>query len=258
MIAAESIGFDIGSHRLVDDVSLCVHAGEICAIAGPNGAGKSTLIGVLSGLLRPSRGTVRLGETPLTQYSRMQLAGQCAVLAQRDDLDAPLLASEVVALGRYPHGDEASYATDAALEAVGLEGFAQRPIHTLSGGERQRVHLARVLAQLQGAEGGVLLLDEPTSAQDLAQQHRVLRIVGQLAKERGIAVVAVLHDLNLAGRWADSLLLMREGSSLAVGPIAEVMTTENLRRAFGVCAHVLPHPDHERPQVLIHIDEALP
>ncbi len=194
------------------------------AVAGRNGAGKSTLLSVISGLRRPTRGEVLLDGRPLTALTALALARRRAVLRQQDTLTAPLLAREVVALGRHPHGDGDPHGAPVAraMEEAEVAHLADRLVDTLSGGERQRVQLARVLAQLDG--GGVLLLDEPTSALDLAWQHRVLERVQQLARSRGLAVLAVLHDLNLAACFCDELLILRQGRQVARGAPEDVLT----------------------------------
>ncbi len=251
MIHADHVHFAVGDRKLVDDVSLEARPGEVLVLAGPNGAGKSTLLRCLVGLYRPTSGEVRLDGQAVTNWGRLAFARACAVLLQDDGLSAPLLVREVVGLGRHPHGDVDRYDVGAVLREVGLPGLADRRIGTLSGGERQRVHLARVLAQLDGPEARALILDEPTSALDLAQQHLVLDRVARVTRERGIAAIVVVHDLNLAARFADRLALLVGGRLVACGPVAEVVTPDRLRDVYRVEVHVLPHPDDGGPQVLV-------
>jgi iron complex transport system ATP-binding protein len=255
MIEARDLGYRIGEATLVSGVDLALRPGEIAAIGGCNGAGKSTLLWLLAGLLTPTSGAVTLDGRPLAAFPARALARRRALLPQQDGLTQPLLAREVVALGRYPFGGTQALrndpAVDRALSAVGGTALADRPFTTLSGGERQRIGLARVLAQIDGGEPDrVLLLDEPTSALDLGQQHAVLDILRATAR-RGVAVGMVLHDLNLAAAWADRLILLRAGRLLADGPPADVLTPSIVAEALGVRVHVLSHPDHGRPQLLV-------
>jgi iron complex transport system ATP-binding protein len=252
MIAARRAGYQVDGRALVDAIDLELRPGQVAAICGRNGAGKSTLLGLLAGALRPTSGEVTLDGRPLPAYSARELARRRALLPQHDGLTQPLLAREVVALGRHPFGDgDPAHPTVArALASVGAEHLADRPITRLSGGERQRVQLARVLAQLDG-RGGALLLDEPTSAQDLAHQHTVLQLVRDEARARPLAVAVVLHDLNLAACWADRLVLLSGGRLAADGTPAEVLDASTVAEVLGIRAHVLPHPDHGRPQLLV-------
>ncbi len=248
---ADAIGVRLGDKTLLDEMSLDLEPGTVLAVAGPNGAGKSTLLDVLAGLRRPTTGVVTLRGRPIKAWDRRELAQTLAYLPQRDGLTASLQVGEVVALGRHPHRDEGRYDVRSCLAEVGMEALAGRSMDTLSGGERQRVHLARMLAQLDESRDQVLLLDEPTSALDVAQQHRVLSVVQGLAHRRGVAVLVVLHDLNLAGRFADRVLLLRAGRAVVAGPAAEVLSVDNLLHVFDVHAYVLAHPEHGRPQILV-------
>jgi iron complex transport system ATP-binding protein len=252
-LRAEGVTVRIGARTLLERVSVALEPGALLALGGRNGAGKSTLLSVMAGLRRPSEGEVLLDGRSVHLFEARALARRRAVLPQRDRLDQPLLAREVVALGRYPHGkvDPRAPQVERALQQVSALGLADRPVDQLSGGERQRVQLARVLAQLDApGPPGLLLLDEPTSALDLASQHQVLRLLWE-ASRRGLAVLCVLHDLNLASCWADRLVLLSEGQVAADGPPSEVMTPEVLWETLGVRAHVLVHPDHGRPQVVV-------
>ncbi|MCB9689013.1 MAG: heme ABC transporter ATP-binding protein [Alphaproteobacteria bacterium] len=253
-LRADRVTVRRGGRALVENVSLRPEAGELHVLAGANGAGKSTLLGALAGTVRPDEGEVTLDGRPLSAWSARALARRRAVLGQRETLSEGLSAREVVALGRYAHGGLSPRAAlvDACLRETGVAALADRAVPTLSGGERQRVHLARALAQVSGADpGAVLLLDEPTSALDLAAQVHVLGLLASLARDRGLAVVCVLHDLNLAGAWADRITLLRGGCRVAEGPPGDVLVPDVLQEALGVRVHVLPHPISGRPQVLL-------
>lgn len=218
-LAAEGVTVRLGGRAVLSGVSVQARPGQLQVLAGANGAGKSTLLSVLAGLRRPDGGEVTLDGRPLRRFQAQELARRRAVQSQRDRLEHPFLAREVVALGRFAHGDvdARSARVDRALARAGVSHLADRPMTELSGGERQRVHLARALAQVDGVEAGILLLDEPTSALDLRAQQLVLALLADAAHTDGLAVVAVLHDLNLAAAWADRLLLLAGGQILADG-----------------------------------------
>ena len=248
VILARGLQLRRGGRRLLDGVDLTAPAGRTLALVGPNGAGKSTLLGALSGLVRPDAGVLHFGGRPLQAWDPAALARQRAALGQAHPAGLPHSAAQVVALGRAPWGGRcpggqpAAAFARGALAAVGLADRADQPVATLSGGEAQRVHLARVLAQLAGAEGPrLLLLDEPTSQQDPAWQLRVLALC-RAAADAGAAVVAVLHDLHLAARWADAVLLLRAGRPVAFGPPAEALAPGPAGRAFDLRFHTLGDP----------------
>ena len=233
MLAAHDLHVRRGGHPILRGVGLSARAGERVAVVGPNGAGKSTLLDVLAGALAPDRGAVSLDGRPLASFRPSALARRRAVLRQRSELIFPLTAAEVVALGRAPYGPPASDPdrVAAALDRVGCRALADRPFTALSGGERQRVDLARVVCQLDAP--GLLLLDEPTAAQDLGQQQRVLDLASALAAD-GHAVLAVLHDLAAAARFADRIVVLHAGHVADHGAPADVLRPSLLRDVFGV------------------------
>ncbi len=252
MLHLAHITVAIGRTRLLDDVSLAVAPGTFVALVGPNGAGKSTLLRVASGERVPDAGTATLGADPVRSLPPDVLARRRAVLPQESLLAFAFTAFEVALLGRTPHHagrDADARAALAALESAGIDTLADRRFPTLSGGEKQRVHLARVLAQLDGPEAQLLLLDEPTNNLDLTHQHRVLDVARGLAR-RGLAVVAVLHDLNLAAQYADRVALLAKGRLVAEGSPAEVLRPDLVQQAFDVPVIVVPHPCLNCPLVL--------
>jgi iron complex transport system ATP-binding protein len=244
VIAARGVTVRIGRSTLVDGVDLEVAAGEMVALVGPNGAGKSTLLAALSGTRTPTAGQVSVGGVDVATARPRWLASLRAVLPQASPLDAPFTALEVVMLGQIDAiGDERLRRVRALrrLQEVELGALAGRAYPTLSGGEKQRVQLARVLEQLGDAGGRALFLDEPTSALDPRHQHVVLGLA-RAAADRGHAVVAVLHDLSLASRWADRIALLHRGALLGCGAPAEVLRRDILRRAFAVDFDLVAHP----------------
>jgi iron complex transport system ATP-binding protein len=251
MIVARGVSYRVPGRTLVDSVDLDVQPGQLVVLAGPNGAGKSTLLQLLTGELAPLHGTVILDGRDLTKWRPDELALRRAVLPQ--STSAPVLTvAETVALGRTPH--RTSEATDdaavtEALNEMGLTPWAGRMLPTLSGGEAQRVHLARVRTQLGAGSELYCFLDEPASALDLAHQIALMERLRRWA-ERGWGVVAVLHDLNLAARFADTVALLRAGRLEAYGPPAEVLTEGLIERVFDIRAAVVPHPLLGHPLVL--------
>jgi iron complex transport system ATP-binding protein len=228
------------------------------ALIGPNGAGKSTLLRVLSGEIAPSGGEVKMAGRPLQAWTAKERARMRAVLAQDTVLTFPFTAFEVALMGRFPFngGHATRRDRDIALETlryVDVAHLATRLYPTLSGGERQRVQLARVLAQLWEPQAGprYLLLDEPTSSLDLAHQHQALRGARRFAQDHGVAVLAVLHDLNLAAQFANRVALLSRGRLAACDTPRAVLTEARLAECFDVQAVILPHPRLNAPLVVI-------
>jgi len=239
-----------GGRAILDTVSLALNAGELAVIVGPNGTGKSTLLRGLAGDRRLSAGSVAMNGRPLSAWDAGALALQRAVLPQTPTLAFPFRVCDVVELGRYPHRGLATLeqhrgAIDGAMRAADVAHLAQRDCRTLSGGELHRVHFARALAQVWHPlrDGGMrhLLLDEPTASLDLAHQSLVLTYAKTFARDGG-AVLAILHDLNLAAAFADRLIVLSQGRIAAEGSPAAVLTAELIRTVWGVEARVLGDP----------------
>ncbi len=246
MIAAQGIGLKAGGRALLADVSVEMRPGEVLVLAGPNGAGKSTLLKILAGETAPGAGQVSLDGRPLPAWHPRDLARRRAVLGQHVGVAFPMQAREVVALGRLPwHGHPAETARDsaaiaAALAEADVTHLAHRAHATLSGGERQRVHLARALAQLDGAGmPAALMLDEPTASLDAGHRAALLRLLRRLAR-RGLAVLVVLHDLQEAAFVADRVALLEQGRLLACGPPEVALDTALLERVYGLPFRHLP------------------
>jgi iron complex transport system ATP-binding protein len=240
-LRARDLHVELGGATVLAGVSVDVPAGSWVAVVGPNGAGKSTLLRALAGLVG-ARGTVELGGEPAGGLRRREWARRVAFVPQDPVVPPGMPVAAYVLLGRTPHlgplGREG--ASDLAvvartLEQLDLTELARRPLETLSGGERQRAMVARALAQ----EAPVLLLDEPTTALDVGHQQDVLELVDRLRRAHDLTVVTTMHDLTLAGQYADRLVLLDHGEVVVSGPPAEVLTQENLARFYGARVRVL-------------------
>jgi iron complex transport system ATP-binding protein len=233
ILSVDGVEFSYNSRPVLKNIEFEVNRGELFSILGNNGAGKTTLLKCLNKILRPQRGAILVEEKDLFALSRREVARQLGYVAQRHE-STRFTVFDAVLLGRKPHIKWGPTARDLeivrnVLEALGMEELSLRYLDELSGGELQKVVIARALAQ----EPRVLLLDEPTSNLDLKNQFEVLRIVKEAARERNIAVVVVMHDLNLALRFADKFLLLKNGTIFACGGM-EVMTPENIAGVYGV------------------------
>jgi len=257
ILRAYELSYFVGPKALVADVDLELKEGEFHAIIGRNGAGKSTLLKLVTGELRADKGSIALWGQPIDEFKVLQLAQRRAVLAQHTELNFNYRVIEVALLGRLPHQrNQVETAEDVAIAAeclrqVDLGGYEERNYLTLSGGEQQRTHLARVLAQLGAArESRLMFLDEPTTGLDLHHQHQALDLVRRLANE-GVSVVATLHDLNLAARFADRITLLAEGRVMISGTPQEVLQESVLFAAFRQPLLVTRHPCFDCPLVIV-------
>lgn len=252
-LRADALTLAYGDHVVVDGLDLAIVNGRITAVIGPNGCGKSTLLRALGRLLQPAGGQVLLDGKRIDRMPTRAVAGMLGALPQAPVAPEGLTVGDLAARGRHPHqrwfrqwsrDDEAVVAE--ALRWTGMLDLADRPLDELSGGQRQRAWLAMALAQ--GTD--VLLLDEPTTFLDLAHAVEVLDLVDRLHADRGRTVVMVLHDLNMAARYADQLVVMKDGVIAAAGPPGEILSSALLEDVFGLRASVVVDPVSGAPMVI--------
>ncbi|HTA26724.1 MAG TPA: heme ABC transporter ATP-binding protein [Bacteroidia bacterium] len=250
MLEIKNIIYKIGDKTILDSISACFKPGELNMIIGPNGSGKSTLLKIICNEITHYSGKVLHNDAVLTKKERETISQKRAVLSQQSELAFPLSVEEVVMMGRYPHFNLIPSAKDKdiclqALKRMSIADFRYRNYLTLSGGEKQRVHFARTLAQIWEEpkdDCRYLFLDEPIASLDLNYQHEFLRITKELCSQN-MVVVAVIHDVNLALQYADKVLLINMGHTIASGLPTEVITAENLFTVYGVRCRVLQNSD---------------
>lgn len=237
MMNAKNIGVNFDGKTVLENLTVAVEKGQIISILGPNGSGKSTLLKVLSHNLKPNTGSVYLDGHNLSELSAKAVSRKMAVLPQSPEAPKDLTVRDLVEYGRYPHQSwwqgksaEDDECVNWALLQTGLEKMSGRIVSTLSGGERQRVWIAMALAQ----KPQVLLLDEPTTYLDICHQLEIMELLAEFNRMHNITVAMVLHDINHAARYSDSIVVLHQGQVFAVGRPEEVITTHTLRTVFGV------------------------
>ncbi len=246
MIECAGVSVTLGDKRVLDGVGLRVERGEWLSIVGPNGAGKSTLLRYLTGAV-PGQGDVHISGRPFAALTRRERALLVALVPQAPVIPAGMRVVDYVLLGRTPHiralGVEGPHDLAAAHDALAhldLLGFADRDVATLSGGERQRTLIARALTQ----GSSLVLLDEPTTALDVGHQQQVLELIDELRRVHDLTVITTMHDLTLAGQYADRLLLLDAGRVVVEGPADVVLTEENLSRFYGARVRIIHDGGH--------------
>ncbi|MFW6018916.1 MAG: ABC transporter ATP-binding protein [Halapricum sp.] len=235
------LAFSYGDEPILDGVDLTADSGELLGLLGPNGSGKSTLLQSLNRILEPDAGTVVVDGDPVTELRRPELARRIGYVPQDEQGAFPATVFETILQGRRPHGGwspgrDDHAAVEATIERLDLADFTTRNVADLSGGQRQKVRLGRALV----GDPSVLLLDEPTSALDLRHQLEVMELVVEHVRERGVAGVLAIHDLNLAARYCDRVALLSDGEIYDVGT-PDVLTPETIRAVYGVEATVKQH-----------------
>lgn len=253
-ITAKNLSHSFGEDLVLRNVSFQVPKRDFFIIIGPNGSGKTTLMKIISGLLKPRNGELKILNRPIDQYHRKALARTIAFVPQMTFADFPFTVTEIVLMGRSPYlgmlGLEEENDLEIANQAIaftGLENLAHRKLDQLSGGEQQRVFIARAICQ----EPDIILLDEPTASLDLAYQVRIMDLMEKLKIEKGITVVMVSHDVNLAAMYADHLLLLHNGQVMCQGLPDEVITYQNLEAAYGCTLLVDESPLGKSPRVTL-------
>lgn len=244
------VSFRVPGRTLLHPLTLTFPAGKVTALIGHNGSGKSTLLKMLGRHQKASSGEIMLDGQPLESWSSKAFARMVAYLPQQLPQAEGMTVRELVAIGRYPwHGALGRFGVadrekvDEAIALVGLKSLATRLVDSLSGGERQRAWIAMLVAQ----DSRCLLLDEPTSALDIAHQVEVLALIHRLSQQRGLTVIAVLHDINMAARYCDHLVALRGGETIAEGSPEALMTGETLERIYGIPMGIVSHPAGSAP-----------
>lgn len=255
VLAARGISLGYGSRTIVSDLDLAIHAGDFKVIVGPNGCGKSTLLKAFARVNKPTAGDISLDGATVAKMNGRAMARRVSLLPQGAVAPEGITVGDLVARGRHPHhtllrqwspADDAAIA--AALGKTGLAGLEKVQVSSLSGGQRQRAWLAMVLAQ----DTDIILLDEPTTFLDIAHQYDLLELFGELNRE-GRTIVAVLHDLNQASRFASDLVVMKDGTIHAQGPPREILTPALVQEVFGLAADVMDDPQSGTPMVVPHV-----
>ncbi|SIS72855.1 heme ABC transporter ATP-binding protein [Neptunomonas antarctica] len=250
------LSLSVGRKVLLDNLSFSINPGELVVVLGPNGAGKSSLLKVMSGEHSFSEGDMQINGASYRHWSVGDIARMVGVLPQSSQLVFPFTVLEVVMLGRLPHSSgrvRDAEIVKQVIDRVDMTHLMHAAYPSLSGGEKQRVQLARVLAQIweESALGArYLLLDEPTSALDVAHQQLTLQLARELAG-KGIGVMAILHDLNLAAQYGDRIVMLRQGAIAAQGSVEEILKPELIRQLFAIDVSILPHPVSQRPMVVM-------
>lgn len=253
-IIVENLSFAFSSAEIIlRNVSLSVPAHTFTGILGPNGAGKSTFLKLLSRWYKPDSGTIIIGGHSIHDLSQRALARKLAVVEQEHHFSTDITVRELIALGRLPHqslfaeeSTEDRAAIQIAIEQGGLMELAERPLSTLSGGEKQRARLAMSLAQ----DAEILALDEPTTHLDIKHQLELLTLLSTL-RAKGLTVLAVLHDINLAALFCEKLILLKEGSVYASGDVEEVLTSDNIAAVYECGTAIYRHPIYDVPQIAL-------
>jgi len=254
MIAVKDISYSVGRKQILNKVSFNIASGEMLAVIGANGAGKSTLLKLLCREVVSTSGGISFNEKDIALYSIKELAMIRSVLTQHNTVSVMFSVKELVLMGRYPHFENTPSANDIevmhkAMEETGITHLAERDYNTLSGGEQQRVQLARVIAQIYDQPNAFLFLDEPTNGLDLLYQQQILQLARNMAN-RGYTVISILHDINFASRYADKILILKNGETVAFGEPLQVINCDNIHNAFNIHVKLMDCEGFKCPLVI--------
>ena len=251
-LSLKNVGFTYGSIWALRGIGLDIKPGELIGILGPNGSGKSTLLKIMDGILVPQEGEIKIKNRPLSSFKRSALAREVALVAQETMFRFTFSALEVVLMGRFPHLTRLQFEgkRDMEIALLSLESMqalelAERSIHELSGGEKQRVLIARALAQ----EPEIILLDEPTSFLDIKFKREIYGLLSSLSRDKGLSVVVVSHDIDLAAQYCQRLAILRNGHLFKVGTPEEVITTSTIETVYDCPVLVDRNPATGSPRV---------
>lgn len=254
LLSVDSVSFKYGEQWVLRGIGFEVEKGDFLGVIGPNGSGKTTLLRVIDGILKPQEGEVRLEGAEIGRLRREALARCVAVVPQYSALAFPFSVEEVVLMGRSPHlgrwrfeGEQDLRIAREAMEMTDTLALAARDMDSLSGGERQRVLIARALAQ----EPRLMLLDEPTAFLDIRHQVDFFDRIRSLNRDKGLTVIAVTHDINLAAHYCDRIILLKDGRIEAAGPVEDVITEEHIRKAYETKILVDRHPGTGSPRITL-------
>ena len=261
MIRVNALTFKAGTRKLVDDLSFEAESGQLLAVLGANGAGKTTLMKLLCKELKPSSGNILIDKQNIDTYKLEDLAKIRSVLSQHNTISISFKVDELVMMGRYPHFNQQPAAADhdivrKVMEETGITHLKGRDYNTLSGGEQQRVQLSRVIAQVYDREDACLFLDEPTNGLDIQYQQQIMVLARKLADE-GYCVICILHDINYAARFADKILLLKNGKKVAEGSPAKVINTENMYETFNIKVKLMAYEGYNCPLIIPAMAETI-
>lgn len=255
MLEANNISYAHRKFSILENITVSVSQGELLVIVGPNGAGKSTLLSLLANEMEKHEDPIFFKRKSFREWDTKELAHSKAKFSQSNSHDIPLTVKDVVMMGRYPYFNATPHKTDAdatlkAMQETDVATLKDRDYNSLSGGEKQRVHLARVLAQLDNAiENKLVFLDEPLNNLDVLHQHRILHTIKNFT-ERGNTAIMVLHDLNLAGQFADKVMLLKQGKIVAHDVPGKVFTKEIISRVYNFPCTICPNPVNKNPLII--------
>ena len=254
MISVQNVSHSAGKKLILDNVSFELQPGEMLAVIGANGAGKSTLLKLLCREIVTTSGNIYFNKKHVDLYSIKELAQLRSVLTQHNTVSILFTVKELVLMGRYPYFENHPSAADIeiinkVMDETGITHLAGRDYNTLSGGEQQRVQLARVIAQIYDRPNAILFLDEPTNGLDMLYQQQILQLARNMAN-RGYMVVSILHDINFAARYADQILILKNGKMIAFGPPLEVVSCENIHDAFNIKVKLIECEGFKCPLVI--------